>query len=32
MHSLDEAQKISKNVLSKGIGVMDNEALKLEGY
>lgn len=32
MHSLDEAQKISKNVLSKGIGVMDNEELKLEGY
>lgn len=30
MHSLDEAQTIAKNVLDKGIGVMDNEALKLD--
>ncbi len=30
MHSLKEAQDIAKKVLDSGIGVMDNEALKLE--
>lgn len=30
MHSLEEAKTISKGVLDKGIGVMDNEALKLD--
>ncbi len=29
MHSLDEAKEIAKNTLNKGIGIMDNEALKL---
>lgn len=29
MHSLEEAQEIAKNTLAKGIGIMDNEALKL---
>lgn len=29
MHSLDEAQEIAQNVLSRGIGVMNNKALKL---
>ena len=29
MHSLQEAQEIAKNTLAKGIGIMDNEALKL---
>ncbi|MBP6325365.1 MAG: S-ribosylhomocysteine lyase [Sulfurospirillum sp.] len=30
MHSLDEAHAIASSVLSQGIGVMDNEALKLD--
>ncbi len=30
MHSLDEAQSIARDVLTKGIGIMDNEALKLD--
>jgi S-ribosylhomocysteine lyase len=30
MHSLEEAQEIARGVLEKGIGVMDNEALKLD--
>jgi len=30
MHSLDEAKEIAKNVLDRGIGVMDNEELKLD--
>jgi S-ribosylhomocysteine lyase len=30
MHSLDEAQEIARGILKKGIGVMDNEALKLD--
>lgn len=30
MHSLDEAKAIAKGVLDKGIGIMDNEALKLD--
>ena len=30
MHSLDEAKSIAKNVLDKGIGIMDNESLKLD--
>lgn len=30
MHSLVEAQEIAQGVLARGIGVMDNEALKLE--
>lgn len=30
MHSLDEAKTIASNVLDKGIGVMDNDALKLD--
>jgi S-ribosylhomocysteine lyase len=29
MHSLKEAQKIAKKVLKRGIGIMDNKALKL---
>ncbi|MBD5164525.1 S-ribosylhomocysteine lyase [Helicobacter sp.] len=29
MHSLEEAKEIAKNTLAKGIGIMDNEALKL---
>jgi S-ribosylhomocysteine lyase len=29
MHSLEEAHAIAKGILEKGIGVMDNEALKL---
>lgn len=29
MHSLDEAQEIAQKVLSHGIGVMNNEALKM---
>ncbi len=29
MHSLKDAKKIAKDVLKKGIGVMDNEALQL---
>ncbi len=29
MHSLKAAQKIAKRVLKRGIGIMDNEALKL---
>ena len=29
MHSLKDAKKIAQNVLTKGIGVMDNEELKL---
>jgi len=29
MHSLDEAKEISSNVLKDGIGIMDNETLKL---
>lgn len=30
MHSLQEAQQISKSVLEQGIGIMNNETLKLE--
>ena len=30
MHSLDEAHEIATNVLNSGIGVMSNEALKLD--
>jgi S-ribosylhomocysteine lyase len=30
MHSLDEAKEIAQNVLDRGIGVMDNEELKLD--
>ncbi len=30
MHSLDEAKEIARDVLEKGIGIMDNEALKLD--
>ncbi len=30
MHSLDEAKEIAKNVLDRGIGMMDNEELKLD--
>ena len=29
MHSLEEAKDIAKEVLEKGIGIMDNETLKL---
>ena len=30
MHSLDEAKEIAKGVLNRGIGIMDNEELKLD--
>ncbi len=30
MHSLEEAQEISREVLDAGIGIMDNEELKLD--
>jgi S-ribosylhomocysteine lyase len=30
MHSLEEAREIARNVLERGIGIMDNEALKLD--
>jgi len=30
LHSLKGAKKVAKKVLEKGVGVMDNEALKLE--
>lgn len=30
MHSLDEAKGIAKDVLDAGIGIMDNDALKLD--
>ena len=30
MHSLDEAQAIAAGILKEGIGVMDNDALKLD--
>lgn len=30
MHSLDEAKAIAKGVLDKGVGIMDNAALKLD--
>ncbi len=30
MHSLKEAQEVAQNVLDKGIGIMDNEELKLD--
>jgi len=30
MHSLEEAQEIARTVLERGIGVMDNEALRLD--
>jgi len=30
MHSLKEAQKVAKDVLNKGIGIMNNEELKLD--
>jgi S-ribosylhomocysteine lyase len=29
MHSLDEAKEVAQNVLDRGIGIMDNKALKL---
>jgi S-ribosylhomocysteine lyase len=30
MHSLDEAKEVAKNILNKGIGVMNNKELKLD--
>jgi S-ribosylhomocysteine lyase len=30
MHSLDDAKEIAKGVLQKGIGILDNEELKLD--
>jgi S-ribosylhomocysteine lyase len=30
MHSLSDAKDIAQNVLSRGVGVMDNEALQLD--
>ncbi|WP_163258639.1 S-ribosylhomocysteine lyase [Campylobacter fetus] len=30
LHSLDEAQDIARNILDKGIGYIDNEAIKLD--
>jgi len=30
MHSLDEAKKIAKTVLDRGIGILDNDSLKLD--
>ena len=30
MHSLDEAKEVAKRVLERGIGIMDNEELKLD--
>ncbi len=30
MHSLEDAKEIAQNVLDKGIGIMSNEALKLD--
>ncbi len=30
MHSLNEAQRIAKHVIDSGIGIMDNEELKLD--
>ena len=30
MHSLKDAKKIAKNILKKGVGIMNNEALKLD--
>ena len=30
MHSLDEAKEIAKGIIDKGIGVMNNEELKLD--
>jgi S-ribosylhomocysteine lyase len=30
MHSLNDAKEISKTVLERGIGVMDNDALALD--
>ena len=30
MHSLDEAKEVAQNVLDRGIGIMDNEELKLD--
>ena len=30
MHSLNEAQRIAKHVIDNGIGIMDNEELKLD--
>ncbi|EEO25415.1 S-ribosylhomocysteine lyase [Helicobacter winghamensis] len=30
MHSLDEAKQIAQDTLNKGIGIIDNEALKLD--
>jgi S-ribosylhomocysteine lyase len=30
MHSLDEAKAIAREVLERGIGIMDNDALKLD--
>ena len=30
MHSLEEAKEIAKDTLDEGIGIMDNEALKLK--
>jgi len=30
MHSLSEAQEIAKGILDRGIGIMDNEELKLD--
>ncbi|NLC28555.1 MAG: S-ribosylhomocysteine lyase [Campylobacteraceae bacterium] len=30
MHSLKDAKKIAENILKKGIGIMDNEALTLD--
>jgi S-ribosylhomocysteine lyase len=30
MHSLEEAREIARNVLERGIGIMDNDALRLD--
>jgi S-ribosylhomocysteine lyase len=30
MHSLEEAQAIAREILESGIGIMDNEALRLD--
>ncbi|ABK83406.1 S-ribosylhomocysteine lyase [Campylobacter fetus] len=30
LHSLDEAQDIARNILAKGVGYIDNEAIKLD--
>ena len=32
LHSLDGAKKVAKEVLEKGVGIMDNEILKLSDF